>query len=74
VEEFRTNDAGWGYDEARIGGAFIRIGVGVIRKPDEPRYRTFNTYEIVNPGRWRVRTARDRVEFAHELSDPSGYA
>jgi hypothetical protein len=73
VEEFRTNDAGLGYDEAKTGGTFIRIGVGVVRKPDEPRYRTFNTYDIVNPGRWRVRTARDRVEFAHELSDPSGY-
>lgn len=74
VEEFRTNDAGLGYDEAKPGGRFIRIGVGVVRKPEEPRYRTFNTYEIVNPGRWRVRTGRDRVEFAHELSDPSGYA
>src|SRR5512139_873665 len=25
VEEFRTNDAGLGYDEAKTGGTFIRI-------------------------------------------------
>lgn len=74
VEEFRTNNAGLGYDEAKPGGAFIRIGVGVVRKPEEPQYRAFNTYEIVDPGRWRVRPGKDRVEFTHELSDASGYA
>src|SRR5689334_23225472 len=47
VEEFRTGDAGLGYDEARTGGTFIRIGVGVVRKPEEPQYRQFNTYDIV---------------------------
>jgi len=74
VEEFRTNEAGLGYEEAKTGGTFIRIGVGVVRKPEERGYRTFNTYEIVNPGRWRVNTKRDRVEFVHELTDSSGYA
>jgi len=74
VEEFRTNEAGLGYEEAKTGGTFIRIGVGVVQKPEERGYRTFNTYEIVNPGRWRVNTKKDRVEFVHELTDSSGYA
>jgi hypothetical protein len=74
VEEFRTGEAGLGYAEARAGGTFIRIGAGVVRKPEEPSYRTFNTYDIVDPGRWRVRKGRDRIEFTHELSDNSGYA
>lgn len=74
VEEFRTGEAGLGYAEAKAGGTFIRIGVGVVRKPEERSYRPFNTYEIVDPGRWRVRPGRDRVEFTHELSDQSGYA
>src|SRR5438128_5953036 len=39
VEEFLTSGAGLGYDEAKPGGRFVRIGVGVVRKPDEPRYR-----------------------------------
>jgi hypothetical protein len=73
VEEFRTNDAGLGYAEARPGETFIRIGVGVVRKPDEPAYRTFNTYEIVSNGKWTVERAADRIDFQHELSDPSGY-
>ncbi len=73
VEEFRTNDAGLGYDAAKPGGTFIRIGVGVVRKPEERAYRTFNTYEIVDPGGWRTRTGRDRIEFTHTLAD-GGYA
>ena len=37
VEEFLTNGAGLGYDEAKPGDTFVRIGVGAVRKPDEPR-------------------------------------
>jgi hypothetical protein len=50
VEEFLTNDAGLGYDEAKPGDTFVRIGVGAVRKPDEPSYRQFSTYYIVYPG------------------------
>jgi hypothetical protein len=75
VEEFRTGDSGLGYEEAKTGGTFVRIGVGVLRKPDEPRFQQFKTYEIVDPGKWRVHTAPGSVEFAQELNDPSsGYA
>jgi hypothetical protein len=74
VEEFRTNEAGLGYAEAKAGDTFIRIGVGVVRKPDEPKYDFFHTYEIVDSGKWTVRRGRDRVEFTHTLADGSGYA
>jgi hypothetical protein len=74
VEEYRTNNAGLGYDEAKPGGTFIRIGVGVVRKPDEPQYQGFKTYEIVDHGKWKVRAKKDRITFTHELSDGAGYA
>jgi hypothetical protein len=74
VEEFRTEGGGLGYTEAKAGGTFIRIGVGAVRKPDEPAYRTFGTYDIVNPGKWNVRKGGDWIEFTHELKDDSGYA
>ena len=35
VEEFITGTSSVGYDEARSGGTFIRIGVGVVKKPEE---------------------------------------
>lgn len=74
VEEFRTNDSGLGYDEAKIGGTFVRIGVGTVRKPDEKAYQPFNTYEIVDPGKWTIRRHRDRIEFTHRLKSDDGYA
>ena len=75
VEEFQTGETGLGYDQAKPGGTFIRIGVGVLRKPDEPRFQRFKTYEIVDTGKWTVRPHADSVEFSQELSDPAtGYA
>ncbi len=74
VEEFLTNGAGLGYDEAKPGENFVRIGVGAVRKPDEPRYRQFSTYDITDPGTWTVRKGGDWIEFSHTLRDTSGYS
>ncbi len=74
VEEFLTNGAGLGYEEAKPGDSFVRIGVGAVRKPDEPKYRQFSTYEIVDPGKWTVTKGADWIQFVHELRDTGGYA
>jgi len=74
VEEFRTNDKGLGYDEAKVGATFVRIGVGTVRKPDEPAYRAYDTYEIVDPGKWTINRHNDRIEFTHRLTSEDGYA
>jgi hypothetical protein len=74
VEEFLSNGAGLGYDEAKPGEAFVRIGVGSVRKPDEPKYRQFSTYDIVDPGTWTVHRGSNWVEFTHQLGDTGGYA
>jgi len=74
VEEFRSQNSALGYDEAKVGGTFIRIGIGALRKPEEAQFRRFNTYEIVDPGKWTVRKKSERIEFVHELIHSSGYA
>jgi len=74
VEEFKTDNAGLGYAEAAPGGTFIRIGVGVVKKPQEPRYEGFKTYDIVDPGKRKVKTGKDWISFVHELNDKNGYA
>jgi hypothetical protein len=74
VEEFLTSGAGLGYAEAKPGENFVKIGVGAIKKPDEPRFRQFSTYEIADHGKWTVKKAADHVEFAQELKDTNGYA
>jgi len=70
VEEFSSV----GYDEASPGDRFVRIGVGAIQKPEEPRYRQFSTYEIADTGKWTVNKRPDAVEFIHQLGDSNGYA
>ncbi|HZV18301.1 MAG TPA: hypothetical protein VFF84_06370 [Sphingobium sp.] len=64
---------GQGFEQAEVGGTFVKVGVGVLRKPAEP-IRGFPTLEIVDPGTWTVTTRVDAVEFLHEVNDPlSGY-
>ncbi|HKE21280.1 MAG TPA: hypothetical protein VKB88_02760 [Bryobacteraceae bacterium] len=74
VEEFLSDGSGLGYAEAKAGEVFVKIGVGALRKPDEPRFRQFSTYEIVDPGKWTIHKAADRVEFVQELNAGNGYA
>lgn len=75
VEEFSTDDQALGYEEAKPGGTFLKIGVGVLRKPPEGgRYNRFRLYEIVDPGTWKVQTTGNGITFTHEVADPSsGY-
>ncbi|MBM3726673.1 MAG: hypothetical protein FJW40_14780 [Acidobacteria bacterium] len=73
VEEFRTRNTALGFEEAAPGGVFIRIGIGALRKPDASPFQAFRTYDIVDPGRWRVKTGRNQVTFTHELA-ATGYA
>jgi hypothetical protein len=67
LEEFRTNDNGLGYEEAKPGDAFVRIGIGTVRKLEEKAYRPYDSYDIVDPGKWRIRRHKDRIEFSHQL-------
>ncbi len=73
VEEFQTNHSALGFDEAKVGGTFIKIGIGVLRK-DSGVYDYVKQYEIVDAGKWSVRTHPDSVDFTQELTDPAtGY-
>ena len=73
MEEFQAGDSSVGYDQAKAGETFVRIGVGAVRKPQEPAYRRFATYEIVDPGTWKVARGKDNITFIHELRDANGY-
>jgi len=74
AEEFQAGDTSVGYDEAPVGGTFVRIGVGHVRKPQEAAFRRFGTYDIVDPGTWTVETGRDTITFVHRLEEREGYA
>lgn len=69
VEEFQP----LGFNEAKAGGTFVKIGVGLLRRPDEAAYDAYRVYEIVDGGRWTATTAKDSVSFVQKLSSESGY-
>jgi len=73
VEEFRTGASALGYDEAKPGDTFVKIGIGVLRKGNEPRYAFSAPFEIVDTGHWEVRKGSDWIEFTQTLTDKSGY-
>lgn len=63
-----------GWNEAKPGETFVKIGVGVLRR-GEGNYNRFVAYDIVNSGKWTVKKHKDSIEFQQEISDPaSGYA
>ncbi len=71
VDEFRP----LGWEEAKPGGSFIKIGIGALRRPDESKYDNYRLYEVADPGKWTIRKRRDSIEFTQTLADsPSGYA
>lgn len=78
IQEFvngGNDNSGLGYTAAAPGETFVKIGVGILRKPDEPAYRFTQNYEIVDSGRWSVTSESDAVTFTQDLSDPlTGYA
>ena len=74
-EEFtNANHTALGWEDAKVGGTFIKIGIGALRKPDDKPYSNFRLYEIANGGKWTVHKTAHSVEFTQELTDPeSGY-
>jgi hypothetical protein len=70
VDEF----APLGWEQAKAGGIFVKIGVGLLRKPDESKYDNYRLYEIVDSGKWMTKKGRESIEFTQEVTDSSsGY-
>jgi hypothetical protein len=65
VQEFTSLD----FDNAHPDETFVKIGVGVLIKPDEKPYSFARYYQVANHGTWNVKTKPDQVQFIHELRD-----
>jgi hypothetical protein len=75
VEEFISADGtSPGYLDAKVGDGFCKIGVGMLQKPREPNYSSFQNYKILNPGTWTVRSGSDWIEFVQKVDCGSGYS
>ena len=64
VQEFTPLD----YLETKPGESFLKIGVGVLTKPDDKPYTFSRLYQVLNRGKWKVKKQSDQVQFIHELN------
>jgi len=73
VESFNAN---LGYQDAKPGGLFVRIGVGLLQKPEDPNFRPemATTFKVVDAGKWTIKKGKDWIEFTQEVPDKTGYA
>ena len=62
-----------GYDEAKIGGIFIKPGVGVLEKQSDEDYQFEKPYCILQPGAWKVERGTDWVEFIQTIDNVNGW-
>jgi hypothetical protein len=72
VDEF----APLGWNEAKPGGNFIKIGIGALRKPEDGKedgkYDNYHLYAVADPGKWTIQKHPDSIDFIQELS-AAGY-
>jgi hypothetical protein len=64
VDEF----APVGFEDAAPGGTFLKIGVGLLRKPDARPYDHYRLYDIVAPGKRDTRTTGSSVTFSQDIA------
>ncbi len=69
-----------GYDEAKSGEPFLKIGIGVFEKrpkdpakPETDTYRFHGTYPLLKLGTWDVEREADRIAF-HQTLEYGGWA
>ena len=58
-----------GFNEAKPGEGFLKIGIGILERPDTSAYSIVPPYEILSGGKWEVKTNQASVEFQHTLND-----
>jgi hypothetical protein len=69
VEEF----APVGFDEAGMGGRFLKPGIGVFKRTSD-KYDQFPTLPVLNEGQRAFKAAKNGARFTQDLDDPeSGY-
>jgi len=64
VEEFQTPQ---GYDTAKPGETFLKVGVGLLRKADDTPYAFAKHFELVDGGKWTTHSTKDSITFVQIL-------
>lgn len=73
VEEFGSMTPPPGYEDAKVGETFVKVGVGELTKPKEPKYQFFTNYAIVQTGEWAVEKTDTKITFTQTFATKTGY-
>lgn len=55
------------FDDAAIGEAFVKVGVGVLRRTSDAPYSPFRPYDLVDAGTWTTETSDISVRSTQTL-------
>lgn len=64
VEEFQTPI---GYDTAKPGDTFLKVGVGLLKKADDTPYSFAKHFDLVDGGKWTTHTTPSSITFEQVL-------
>jgi hypothetical protein len=56
-------------DFTPVPGLFVKIGVGGLRQPDTQPYDHYRHYEIVNSGKWTIKTSKTGIKLTQTLTN-----
>jgi hypothetical protein len=63
-----------GYDDARPGELFPKLGIGLLRRPDDDAYSFGHPYEVVHTFKMQVAASHDQAMVNVDPIDCRGYA
>ena len=72
-DEFGMRRTPPGFDEAGVGGTFLKPGVGVLKKDREGEYDFFHPYPVEFLLKTETRRERDSITFEQRLGDFRGF-
>jgi hypothetical protein len=68
------NELAVGYDEVQPGESFPKLGIGLLKRPDEGKYSFFRPHEIVEKFPIQVDSGADQARFTVHPVECRGYA
>lgn len=60
-----------GYDSAKVGEGFLKIGVGILKKDNDEPYDFRKKYDLIDEGVRSVKMLENGVEYTHKISASS---
>jgi len=54
------------YEDAKVGEPFLKLGVGLLKRPERPDYFFFDPFEVAERFPWRVTVRPDLATFVQE--------